>query len=84
VYNSQFGYGLPSFNTSWTSTADNGMGDSIYYQPSDGPQIFQLISSAPATIPEPSSFLLLGFPVAIAVLTHWFQRARRGRPVQAN
>ena len=27
TYQSQFGYGLPSYNTSWSSTADNGQGD---------------------------------------------------------
>jgi hypothetical protein len=68
VYQSQFAYGLPSSDTSWTSTADNGQGSSMYYQPADGPQLFQLIASAPETVPEPSSWLLLGFPVAITVL----------------
>jgi hypothetical protein len=70
VYTSNFGFELPSLNTAWTSTADNGNGgmNSVYYQPSDGPQLFALISSAPAPVPEPSSLLLLCFPVAIAVI----------------
>jgi hypothetical protein len=70
-YHSQFGYGLPSFNTSWTSTEDNGSGTSNYYQPSAGPQLFDLIAPTPASVPEPHSFVLLCFPVAIAVLTLW-------------
>jgi hypothetical protein len=82
-YESQFAYEPAVFNTSWTSTADNGQGDSTYYQLSDGPQVFALIASSPASVPEPSSWLLLCFPVAIAVLTLWFQGARRGRPVEA-
>jgi hypothetical protein len=81
VYQSHFGYGLPSFNTSWISNLDNGMGNSTYYQPSDGPQLFDLI--APALVAEPSSFLLLCSSVGIAILTRWFQRARCGRPVEA-
>jgi hypothetical protein len=80
VYQSEFGYGLPSYNTSWTSTADNGLGNSTYYQPSDGPQLFDLIAPTSAAVPEPPSWLLLCFPVAIAVLTQWFQGTRRGRP----
>jgi hypothetical protein len=81
VYQSHFGYGLPSFNTSWISNLDNGMGNSTYYQPSDGPQLFDLI--APALVAEPSSFLLLCSSVGIAILTRRFQRARCGRPVEA-
>jgi hypothetical protein len=76
VYQSQFGYGLPSFDTSWTSSADNGSGISTYYQPSDGPQLFDLIAPTTSAVPEPHSFVLLCFPVAIAVLTRWFQGAR--------
>jgi hypothetical protein len=76
VYQSQFGYGLPSFDTSWTSTADNGSGISTYYQPSDGPQLFDLIAPTASAVPEPHSLVLLCFPVAIAVLTRWFQGAR--------
>ena len=77
TYESQFAYGLPSYNTSWSSTADNGLGDSRYYQPSDGPQLFQLIAPAPSAVPEPSTWLLLGFPVAIAVLTPRFRCVRQ-------
>ena len=83
VYQSHYGYELPSYNTSWFSTADNGQGTSLYYQPSDGPQLFDLIAPTPASVPEPHSFVLLCFPVAIAVLTLWFRHARRGRPVKA-
>ena len=44
----------------------------MYYQPSDGPQLFDLI--APASLgPGTALVLLLCFPVAIAVLTLWFQ-----------
>ena len=44
AYQSQFGYGLPSFHTSWSSNADNGLGSqSTYYEPSEGPQLFELI-----------------------------------------
>ncbi len=78
-YHSQFGYQLPSHNTSWTSTEDNGSGtSSMYYQPSDGPQLFDLIAPTPASVPEPHTFILLCFPVAMAILTLWFQ----GRPVR--
>ncbi len=42
---------------------DNGKGNSTYYQPSDGPQMFQLITE----VPEPSSFALLGSAAAIVV-----------------
>jgi hypothetical protein len=80
VYQSQYGFGLPSHDTSWTSNQDNGSGLSQYYQPSDGPQLFDLIAPAGASVPEPHSAVLLCFPVALAVLTLWFQRARRGRP----
>ena len=30
VYQSSFGYGLPSFNASWSSTSGNGQGSSVY------------------------------------------------------
>ena len=73
VYQSQFGFGLPSHDTSWTSTQDNGSGMSQYYQPSDGPQLFDLIAPAGASVPEPHSAVLLCFPVALAVLKLWFQ-----------
>jgi hypothetical protein len=83
VYQSHFGYGLPSYDTSWISNADNGQGNSVYYQPSDGPQLFDLIAPAAVVVAEPTSFLLLCFSVAIAVLTLWFRGARRGRPIGA-
>jgi hypothetical protein len=80
VYQSQYGYELPSHDTSWISTADNGLGSSSYYQPSDGPQLFDLIgpSSATSAIPEPQSFLLLCFPVAIVILRKFALRGRLG------
>ena len=71
VYKSSFGYGLPSFNTAYYSDQDNGMGNATYYQPSEGPQMFQLLS-----IPEPSSSLLLSVPVAIAVFAMCLRGAR--------
>jgi hypothetical protein len=77
VYQSQFGYGLPSFNTAWSSNADNGLGNSTYYQPSDGPQLFQLIGAT--AVPEPSSFVLLCIAGAIAVFAKCFRAARASR-----
>ena len=74
VYQSSFGYGLPSYNTSYYSDQNNGMGNAFYYQPSEGPQMFQLIASAAVT--EPPSFLLLSFPVAIILVVVCFQGAR--------
>ena len=74
VYQSSFGYGLPSFNTAYCSDQDNGMGNAMYYQPSDGPQLFQLLS-----VPEPSSSLLLGVPVAIAIFATCLRGARASR-----
>jgi hypothetical protein len=74
VYQSQFGYGLPSFNTAWISNAANGQGNSMYYQPSNGPQMFDLI--APSVVAEPTSFLLLCFSVAIGVCAMCFQGVR--------
>ncbi len=79
-YQSQFGYGLPSFHTSWSSNADNGLGSqSTYYEPSEGPQLFELIAPEPGAVPEPGSFVLLSFPVAIAVFGMCFRRARASR-----
>jgi hypothetical protein len=83
VYQSEFSYELPSYNTSYFSDADNGLGNFTYYPPSDGPQLFQLIAAASTAVPEPSSWLLLCFPVAIAVLKLCFHCARCGRPVKA-
>jgi hypothetical protein len=74
VYQSDLGYGLPSFNTAYSSDQNNGLGNATYFQPSDGPQMFQLI--APAAVAEPPSLLLLSFPLAIAVLAMGFRGAR--------
>ena len=74
VYQSQFAYGLPSYDTAWISNRDNGQGTSIYYQPWNGPQLFQLL-----TVPEPPSFLLLCVPVAIAVFAMCFRGAGASR-----
>jgi hypothetical protein len=71
VYQSSFGYGLPSYNTAYYSDQNNGMGNATYYQPSDGPQMFQLLAVA-----EPPSFLLLSFAVAIAAGAMCFRGAR--------
>jgi hypothetical protein len=76
-YQSDLGYGLPSFNTAYYSNLDNGMGNATYYQPSDGPQMFQLL--APAAVAEPSSFLLLCVAVTIAVFAMCFRSARASR-----
>jgi hypothetical protein len=77
VYQSDLGYGLPSFNTAYYSNQDNGMGNATYYQPSDGPQMFQLL--APAAVPEPSSLHLLCVFMAIAVFGMGIRRARASR-----
>jgi hypothetical protein len=74
VYQSSFGYGLPSYNTAYTSNHDNGLGNFEYYQPSDGPQMFQLLAPAPVT--EPPSFRLLCFPLAIALLAMGYRHVR--------
>jgi hypothetical protein len=71
VYQSSFGYGLPSYNTAYYSNQDNGMGNATYYQPSDGPQMFQLLAVA-----EPPSWLLLSIPVAITVLAIGYRHVR--------
>jgi hypothetical protein len=78
VYQSDQGYGLPSYNTAYYSNQDHGMGNAIYYQPSDGPQMFQLLAPA-AGVPEPSSFLLLCVAMAIAVFGMGIRRARASR-----
>jgi hypothetical protein len=74
VYQSSFGYGLPSYNTAYYSDQDNGMGNFNYYQPSDGPQMFQLL--APAAVAEPPSFVLLTIPVAIAAFATGYRHVR--------
>lgn len=74
VYQSSFGYGLPSYNTAFYSDQDNGMGNVIYYQPSDGPQMFQLL-----TIPEPTSVVLLSTAMSITVLAMRDRHARGSR-----
>jgi hypothetical protein len=79
VYQSEYGYGLPSYNTSWFSNADNGQGNSTYYQPSDGPQLFDLIAPATASVSEPSSVLLVCIPLGILVVATGVRRARACR-----
>jgi hypothetical protein len=79
LYQSQFGFGLASYDTSWISTADNGQGSSTYYQPSDGPQLFDLIAPSAASVPEPPSLLLLCFAGAIAVFARYLPGARASR-----
>jgi hypothetical protein len=84
VYQSDLGYGLPSFNTAYTSDQNNGLGNATYLQPSDGPQMFQLIATT--AVAEPLSFVLLSIPVAIAafamgyrhVRASWFRRPLDG------
>jgi hypothetical protein len=73
VYQSQYAYGLPSYDTAWISTQDNGQGKQVYYQPSDGPQLFQLFA---ASVPEPSSLILLGCAVASVVAAKCSRGAR--------
>jgi hypothetical protein len=77
VYQSDLGYGLPSFNTAYYSDQDNGMGNALYFQPSDGPQMFDLITVA--AVAEPSSLVLMGLAVAIGVLAMHFQSSRASR-----
>jgi hypothetical protein len=74
VYQSSFGYGLPSYNTAYYSDQDNGMGNFKYYQPSDGPQMFQLL--APAAVAEPPAFVLLSIAVAIAAFLMGYRHVR--------
>jgi hypothetical protein len=81
VYQSDLGYGLPSFNTAYYSDQDNGMGNALYFQPSDGPQMFDLITFP--VVGEPSSLVLMGLAVAIGVLAMHLQSSRfswRQRP----
>jgi hypothetical protein len=66
IYQSNLGYGLPSYDTSYYSTRDNGLGSVNYYQPSDGPQMFDLIT-VPGAVPEPPSLVLMGVGMMIAV-----------------
>jgi hypothetical protein len=75
VYQSDLGYGLPSYNTAWYSDADNGMGISSYYQPSDGPQMFELI----AVVDEPATYVLMGIGAIVIGYVGWFHRARSSR-----
>jgi hypothetical protein len=81
VYQSSFGYGLPSYDTAYYSNLDNGLGNAMYYQPSDGPQMFDLITAP--VVEEPSSLILMGLAAAIGVLALRFQgsqASRRPRP----
>ena len=72
VYQSEFGYGLPSFNTSWISNEDNGAGNSTYYNPSTGAQMFSLVTTG--TVPEPSSIILGAIAVlGMVVFVRWFR-----------
>jgi hypothetical protein len=75
VYQSNLGFGLPSYNTSFTSDQNNGMGKVAYYQPSDGPQMFALIAAV--AVAEPSSPVLLGLGAAIVALAIRFRGGRR-------
>ena len=77
VYQSDLGYGLPSFNTAYYSDQDNGIGNALYFQPSDGPQMFDLIT-VPA-VGQPSSLVLMGLAVAIGVLAMHLQGSRSSR-----
>jgi len=77
VYQSSFGYGLPSYNTAYYSDQDNGMGNFKYYQPSDGPQMFQLL--APVAVAEPRTLVLLSIPVAIATFAMGYRHVRASR-----
>jgi hypothetical protein len=74
VYQSNLGYGLPSYNTAYYSDHDNGMGNPVYYQPSDGPQMFDLITTG--VVAEPPSLVMLSLGVAIVVLAIGYQGAR--------
>ena len=81
VYQSHLGYGLPSFNTAYYSDQNNGMGNALYFQPSDGPQMFDLITAP--VVGEPSSLVLMGLAVAIGVLAVHLQGSQsssRQRP----
>jgi hypothetical protein len=73
-YQSDLGYGLPSYNTAYYSNEDNGLGIATYYQPSDGPQMFDLITTA--AVAEPPSLVMLSLGMAIVVFAIGFQRAR--------
>jgi hypothetical protein len=77
VYQSELGYGLPSYNTAYSSNMNNGMGGAIYYQPSDGPQVFDLITN-PA-VAEPPSLVLMGLAVAIGAVAIRFHGPRASR-----
>jgi hypothetical protein len=79
VYQSKLGYGLPSFNTSYYS--DDGQGNARYYQPSDGPQMFELMTII--AVPEPSSLVQLSGTLAFAALAINFQRRRSLRRLRA-
>jgi hypothetical protein len=74
AYQSQQAYGIPAFDSSWTSNADNGNGSqSTYYDPSSGNQIFQL-SIHPVS--EPSSLALATLGVGLGAV--YFGLRRRG------
>jgi len=76
VYQSEYAYGLPSFNTAWISNEDNGGGSSTYYQPSDGPQLFALVTFSPSVVPEPPSIILGTLAVSLLGFVRWFKRRK--------
>jgi hypothetical protein len=73
-YQSQNDYALPSSDTAMTSTQDNGRGHTVYYQLSDGPQLFELTEVA--ANPEPSTAIVAGFG-AVAFIAYGWSRRRR-------
>ena len=77
VYQSDLGYGLPSYNTAYYSDQDNGLGDAVYYQPADGPQMFDLITIR--VVAEPPSIVMLGLGAAILGLAIGIRRTLSAR-----
>jgi hypothetical protein len=77
VYQSDLGYGLPSYNTAYYSDQDNGLGDAVYYQPADGPQMFDLITTG--VVEEPPSIVMLGLGAAILGLAIGIRRTLSAR-----
>ena len=78
IYQSNLGYGLPSYDTSYYSNLDNGLGNVNYYQPSNGPQMFDLLT-VPGSVPEPHSLVLMGFGVMIAAWAIHHRKKRLAR-----
>jgi hypothetical protein len=75
VYKSDYGYGLPSFDTSWTSNIDHGGGNSRYFQPSDGPQMFALVTFG-SSVPEPASIIQGSLAALLIGFLSWYTHAR--------